>query len=199
MRARILVTALASLLTGAGCTTGAAPGLPETRAATSSSGTASTRPADQTNPAKSSQGTPSTQSVLECTAQDVQAMVRPEGDGAGEHMVTLVDFRNVSNRRCLLSGYPDRVTVHEPGHPTVTATAGSFFPVDDSMPMDPAGLTTLGVETRSTCAVRPNGGPSGLTYHEIRVTLRGDEVAVAVPGGLDVGCGVGVTRFTNWN
>ncbi len=80
----------------------------------------------------------------------------------------------------------------------MTATAGSFFPAPDSAPMNPGAVTSLGVETDSPCAARPDGGWSGPIYHEVRVTLRGGVLSVPVPHGLDVGCGVHLTSFTNW-
>lgn len=162
------------------------------------SGTATPSAAAQTTSAPSPQNRPSTHQVRECTAQGIVAHFRPEGDGAGGHSVSLLDFRNVSTTRCLLSGYPSRVTVSEPGHRVVTATEGSFFPAPDSESMQPGGVTTLGVETQTMCAARPGGGPSGPMYHEVHVALRGGVITIASPRGLDVGCGLHLTQFTNW-
>lgn len=134
-----------------------------------------------------------------CTAGDLAVHIRPEGDGAGQHSVSLLDFRNISTSRCLLSGYPRRVMLSEPGHRDVRATNGSFFPVQGSGPLDPGEVTTLGVETDTSCDARPAGGPSGPNYHEVRISLRGGVMAVTYPrGGLDVGCGAHLTEFTRW-
>ena len=130
--------------------------------------------------------------MRECTAPGLVANFRAEGDAG----VSLLDFRNVSTTRCLLSGYPRRVTVSEPGHRVITATKGSS--AADSEPMQPGGVTTLGIETGTTCAARPGGGPSGPIYHEVHVALRGGAITIAAPHGLDVGCGVHLTNFTNW-
>jgi hypothetical protein len=134
----------------------------------------------------------------DCTARDLVAHLRREHEGAGGHLVSLLDFGNASATRCRLSGYPRHVTLSEPGHRAVSATAGSFFPVRPSGPMKPGEVTTLGIETTSTCHARPGGGPGGPMFHTVRVTLRGGVVTVAAPRGLDVGCGVRVTEFTTW-
>ena len=113
--------------------------------------------------------------------------------------MSLLDFRNVSDSRCVLSGYPRRVTLHDRGHPAVTATRGSFFPVDPGEPIDPGEVTTLGVETDTSCPVRPTGGPTEPIYHEMRISLQGGVLSVTAPrGGLDVGCGARLTTFTRW-
>ncbi len=134
-----------------------------------------------------------------CSAGDLVVRFRPEGDGAGGHGVALLDFRNVGSSRCLLTGYPRRVTLSEPGRRAVTATDGSFFPVARSAPMEHGGVTTLGLETDTSCPARPGGGPAGPMYHEVAIALRGGVLRVDAPrGGLDVGCGVHLTRFTRW-
>jgi hypothetical protein len=87
----------------------------------------------------------------------------------------------------------------EPGHRDVRATDDSFFPVQGSEPLDPGEVTTLGVETATSCDARPTGGPSGPNYHEVRISLPGGVIAVTYRrGGLDVGCGVHLTKFTLW-
>ena len=134
-----------------------------------------------------------------CEAGDLVVHLRPEGDGAGGHAISLLDFRNVSTSRCLLSGYPRRVMLSEPGHRDVRATEGSFFPVEGSAPIDPGEVTSLGVETDASCDARPTGGPGGPMYHEVRISLPGGVMRVTVPrGGLDVGCGAHLTTFTTW-
>ncbi len=134
-----------------------------------------------------------------CTAGDLVVHIRPEGDGAGQHAISLLDFRNVSTSRCVLSGYPRRVTLSEPGHRDVRATNGSFFPVQGSAPLDPGEVATLGVETDTSCDARPTGGPSGPIYHEVTISLPGGVITVTYPrGGLDVGCGAHLTKFALW-
>jgi hypothetical protein len=64
--------------------------------------------------------------------------------------------------------------------------------------MKPGAVTTLGIETDSMCPARPAGGSSGPLYHEVQLTLRGGVVTVAAPRGLDVGCGVHLTEFGQW-
>ena len=100
----------------------------------------------------------------------------------------------------MLSGYPVRVTLSEPGRRTITATNGSFFPVRSSRAMEPGGVTALGLETDSVCAARPDGGPRGPIYHRIRVALPDGAIGLVAPVGraMDVGCGVHLTKFTTW-
>lgn len=134
-----------------------------------------------------------------CSAGDLVARFRRGGDGAGGHAIALLDFRNVSPSPCLLSGHPRRVTLTEPGHRPVTATDGSFFPVEPSEPMEHGEVTSLGLETDTYCNARPTGGPGGPKYHEVAIALRGGVLRVATPrAGLDVGCGVHLTTFTTW-
>lgn len=134
-----------------------------------------------------------------CTAGDLTVRIRPEGDGAGQHSISLLDFRNVGSSRCALSGHPRRVTLSGPGHPDVRATNGSFFPVQRRGPLDPGEVATLGVETATSCDARPTGGPSGPFYRDVRISLPGGVVTVTDPTpGLDVGCGVHLTRFGLW-
>lgn len=143
---------------------------------------------------------PSIQHAPKCTAGDLVVHFRPEGDGGGGHAISLLDLRNVSTSPCVLSGYPRRVTLSEPGHRVVTATKGTFFPVQQARaPIEPGEVTTLGVETDTSCAARPTGGPSGPFYREVRIALPGGVVSVtARRPGLDVGCGAHVTTFTLW-
>jgi hypothetical protein len=129
-------------------------------------------------------------------------MPRSEGgvDGAGGHTISVLAFRNVDATSCVLSGYPVRVTLSEPGRRTITATNGSFFPVRSSRAMEPGGVTALGLETDSVCAARPDGGPRGPIYHRIRVALPDGAIGLVAPVGraMDVGCGVHLTKFTTW-
>jgi hypothetical protein len=141
---------------------------------------------------------PRLQHAPRCSAGDLVAHFRPEGDGAGGHVIALLDFRNVGSSRCVLSGYPRRVTLSEPGHRPVTATRGSFFPVAPSEPMEHGGVTTVGLETDTTCPARPGGGPPGPVYHEVTIALPGGVVRVTDPRGLDLGCGAHLTEFTVW-
>jgi hypothetical protein len=129
-----------------------------------------------------------------CAATDV-AVTIVDGDGAGGHSIKYAVFRNVSSSTCVLKGYP-RVVATEPGHPGVTATDGSFFPSGHPANMRPGGVTQLGVETDITCMDRVSGGPAGPTYHHLAITLPGGgTIRVDDPSGLDVGCGVHLTRF----
>lgn len=135
--------------------------------------------------------------VRTCAVEDLEVHLRPEREGAGGHLLSFLDFRNASHSTCLLQGYPDDVSLVEPGHPAVVATRGTFFPVPDSRAMRPGESTALGIETDSTCAGRPDGGPPGPIYHRVRLRLPGGLVDVPVADGLDVGCGAAVTRFTS--
>ena len=92
-----------------------------------------------------------------CRADDVAANFGA-GDGAGGHLITYVQFRNVSQTTCVLKGYPD-VTASEAGLPDVAATKGSFFQGSDDVTanMRPGQQTLLGLETDTYCDARPGG------------------------------------------
>lgn len=134
----------------------------------------------------------------DCTVRDLVAEVREGNEGTGGHLLSVLDFRNIGQTRCILSGYPTRVSLSEPGHQPLVATEGTFFPVPTSEPMDPGEVTALGIQTDSTCVARPTGGPPGPMYHDVSIELRGGVVRVAIPGGLDVRCGASITTFTRW-
>ncbi len=131
-----------------------------------------------------------------CTAGDVTAHYQPRGNGAGGHLLTVVAFRDTGDRACVLQGYPSRVVAREPGLPDITATDGSFFPTGGTAIMAPGEQTLLGVETDTSCAKRPSGGPPGPAYRHLAITLPGGgTVTVRRPEGLDVTCGLALTRF----
>lgn len=187
---------LLALLSVAGCASGDSPGR-------------STPPKPVVNAAR----TPSAAAPLAalplhapaCTVADLDVQFRPKSeggvDGAGGHLISVLDFRNTGDSSCALSGYPRRVTISEPGRRTITASNGSFFPVSASKAMEPGGVTALGVETDSECAARPGGGPEGPMYHRIQISVPGGVIRLLAPRAraLDVGCGVHLTKFTRWN
>ena len=135
-----------------------------------------------------------------CAAGDLTAEFRANGEGAAGHYIWLLDVRNTGGTACMLSGYPDQVTLSEPGRPDVTATDdSSFVPAAPTKePLQPGAVTTLGLETLSMCDARPGGGPAGPLYHHVTVDIPGGSVEATAPAGLDVGCGVHLTPFTDW-
>jgi hypothetical protein len=118
------------------------------------------------------------------------------GNGAGGHILFQVRFHNASGATCLLTGYPG-VVASEAGQPDVTGQDGSFFPVGSSANMAPGQDTFLGLETDTYCADRPDGGGGGPLYHHLLVALpdAGGSVAVDAAEGLDLTCGLHLTRF----
>jgi hypothetical protein len=133
-----------------------------------------------------------------CRADDVTANFGG-GNGAGGHLITYVQFRNVSQTTCVLKGYPD-VTASEPGLPDVAGTNGSFFqgPRDVTANMPPGQQTLLGLETDTYCDARPGGGGGNPAYHHVTISLPGGGGIVSLdrqPGGFDVTCGLHLTRF----
>lgn len=187
MPIRLLCAGL-SILAVAGCAHEAVPDEPRAH-----------DPQTSARPAATGTPNPTVHHAPACSAGDLVARFRQRGDGAGGHAIALLDLRNVGRSRCLLSGHPRRVTLTEPGRRAVTATNGSFFPVEPSRPMGPGEVTSLGLETDTYCDARPTGGPGGPRYHEVAISLRGGVLRVATPrAGLDVGCGVHLTTFTRW-
>lgn len=193
MRGGLVGVALLAVLSVAGCADHAAPARsarPTPVAASVRTPSAAAAPARRARP---------------CTVADLDVRFRPKSeggvDGAGGHLISILDLRNVGDSRCVLAGYPRRVTVSQPGRPTITATNGSFFPVSASAAMAPGEATALGVETESECATRPGGGPSGPRYQRIRISVPGGVIRLVAPRAraLDVGCGVHLTTFTRWN
>ena len=130
-----------------------------------------------------------------CGAEDVSASMGG-GDGAGGHILFQVRFHNTSGTTCVLSGYP-RVVASEPDQPDVTGQQGSFFPVDTTANMAPGGNTFLGLETDTYCTDRPDGGGGRPLYHHLAIELpgSGDTVALDAADGLDLTCGLHLTRF----
>lgn len=189
MRSGLVAAGIVPLLVVAGCADNAAR---EPAAAPKTSTTAEASPAARV--------TQVTRQERECKAGDLAVSFAPFHEGAGGHLLSLLEFRNAGMSRCQLSGYPLGVTLTESGRPPIQATNGSFFPVVGSRPMKPGQVTTLGLETDSSCAARPTGGPSGPMYHQVSVSLPSGVIKVATPAGraLDVGCGVRVTKFTIW-
>lgn len=86
----------------------------------------------------------------------------------------------------------------EPQRPTLTATAvdDSFFPVKPSHPIAPGETTDFGLETVSTCEANPTG--AGLRYHRLKLWIGGSTLSAASRSGVDVACGVNLTRYTQW-
>lgn len=129
-----------------------------------------------------------------CTAADVAVRVEHRNGATGQTEYPLT-FRNTSTSTCVLSGYP-HVVASEPGRPSVSATAGSFFDFGSTANMAPGQVTGLGVETDTECAARPGGANPGPPYHRLTVTLPGGgTVSVNEPDGFDVACGLKVTHF----
>lgn len=139
--------------------------------------------------------------VRPCRAADLAAHFRP-GEGATGHYASLLEIRNVSTAPCILSGYPLRVTISEPGRPPVIAERGGFFngSLPSSRPMDSGGVTTLVIETDTSCNARPTGGPPGPVYHHVSVELNDGVLKASTrrTRGLDMGCGAFVTKFGRW-
>ncbi len=133
-----------------------------------------------------------------CRADDVAANFGA-GDGAGGHLITYVQFRNVSQTTCVLKGYPD-VTASEAGLPDVAATKGSFFQGSDDVTanMRPGQQTLLGLETDTYCGARPGGGGGSPAYHHVTISLPGGGTITLdrQPEGFDVTCGLHLTRFS---
>jgi hypothetical protein len=145
---------------------------------------------------------PGTHVAGPCRVRDLSLRFRRAGDGAGGHSAHLLDFHNVGGTRCLLSGYPRRVIVSEPGQPPVVARRGGFFPVRAAKPMAPGGVTTIVIETDTYCRAHPLGAgrPPGRVYHHVSVALMGSVICTTLPEarGLDLGCGVYASRFGRW-
>jgi hypothetical protein len=66
--------------------------------------------------------------------------------------------------------------------------------------MQPGAVTALGIETDTYCPARDAGGPGGPFYRHVRIVLRNGVIDATTPDarGLDVGCGVRITQFTDW-
>jgi hypothetical protein len=136
-----------------------------------------------------------------CQATDLAAYLR-RGEGATGHYAWLVQIRNVGAARCVLSGYPVKVTISQPGRPPVIAKRGGVFAqsLPISRPMVRGGTTTLVIQTDTSCSARPTGGPAGPFYRDVSVELGDGVLRAATRGGrgLDMGCGAFVTRFGRW-
>lgn len=136
-----------------------------------------------------------------CRATDLTVRLR-RGEGATGHYASLLYLRNVSSARCILSGYPPRVTLFEPGRPPVIARRGGFFErsLPPSRAMDPGGVTTLVIETDTYCNARPTGGRPGPFYDHVSVELTSGVLNSSTrrARALDVGCGAFVTKFGRW-
>lgn len=135
-----------------------------------------------------------------CSPGDLAVGFAPSREGAGGHLISMLEFRNVGRSRCRLSGYPRRATLTEPGRRPVRATNGSFFPARPSRSIEPGEVATLGLETDASCPARPTGGPSGPMYHEVSISIPGGVIRLTTPAGrpLDVACGVHLTKFVIW-
>ena len=118
------------------------------------------------------------------------------GDGAGGHLLFHVRFDNTSDTTCVLAGYP-RVTATETGQPDVTGQDGSFFPAPATANIAPGQDSLLGLETDTYCADRPDGGGGRPPYHHLVIDLpgAGGTVALDAAEGLDLTCGLHLTRF----
>ncbi|MEZ0580618.1 DUF4232 domain-containing protein [Nocardioides sp. MH1] len=138
------------------------------------------------------------QSAPPCHATQLSATVRHNTDGASSHIANLVDLANVSDRTCLLEGYPSLVVVTEAGHDPITATRGSYFPSRSPGPVDPGDTVTLVVETTVACADSEQAIANAPRYHHIRITLNGQALEVDATRGLYVACGVRFGELTTW-
>lgn len=117
-----------------------------------------------------------------------------DGQGAGGHSIRVVRFTNTSADTCSLTGRP-RLTATLAGEPVAEAWTGDTFYFDPYAPRDllPGDRAVLAVETSHTCDAalapgRPRKPADGVVFH----LETGD---VAVPLGLNVICGFGVTKF----
>lgn len=129
-----------------------------------------------------------------CGSDDVHASMG-RGDGAGGHILFQVAFHNVSSSKCVLSGYPS-VVASETGQPDVTGQDGSFFAAGTTANMPPGDNTFLGLETDTYWADRPGGGGGRAPYHHLVIGLPGGgTVVLDAAEGLDVTCGLHLTRF----
>jgi hypothetical protein len=152
-------------------------------------------PTDPPTPPTPSPPPPRPADARPCSADDVTARFDP-GNGAGGHEIIDVQFRNISDSTCVLTGYP-QVTATEPGQPDIAGTDGSFFPTDGPANMAPGGYTLLGLETDTNCAARPGGGSGRPLYHHVDIVLPGgDTISLDHPDGFDITCGLHLTQFS---
>jgi hypothetical protein len=131
-----------------------------------------------------------------CSAGHVAA--RQNGrDGAGGHLGYYVELRNTGRAACLLEGYPIAVVASASGLPDVVGTDGTFFEGAATSNIAPGGSASLVVQADELCEVRPGGGPVGPPYHRLRIDLPhgGGSVPVRLSDGLDLTCGLHVSKF----
>ena len=124
-------------------------------------------------------------------------VIAPEyshANGAGGHSIQSLRFTNTSDRLCSLAGRP-RVTATLDGQPVAEARTGRAFPYDPYPARDLAygDFAVLAVSTSHHCieAMRreaPRRRADGVIFH-----LEGGDLAM--PLGLDVTCGFGVTTL----
>lgn len=147
-------------------------------------------------PARDASSQSSNHSVPTCTAGDVSATLNPERIGATGHGFTRLDFENISSSTCLLRGYPRSVKLIAAGRDPVVAAKGSWFPFPSTDPIVPGQTVTLGIDTTSTCAERPGGGPTANVTGRIETRIRGGVVtSTGERVTLDVGCGLRYGHF----
>ncbi|MEA2825959.1 MAG: hypothetical protein QOG43_398 [Actinomycetota bacterium] len=132
----------------------------------------------------------------------VSATCRPEGlaverfmaDGVSGRAIQSLGFTNTSAETCSLTGRP-RVTATLAGEAVAEAGPGDTMVPDPYTPRDlaPGDRAVMAVETSHNCDAalareRPRKPADGVVFH----LETGD---LAVPLGLDVICGFGVTKF----
>lgn len=134
-----------------------------------------------------------------CQAGDLTATFTRDQEGAGGHLLRLIQLRNVSNATRLLRGYPRRVVATRIGEADVIAVNGSWFPYRSRGPVRPGKTADLGLQADDACRQNQRGMASDVRYDHVKLMMAGGALRLRVPSpGLDVTCGLRVTRFMEW-
>jgi hypothetical protein len=122
-------------------------------------------------------------------------IVRPlPGEGAAGHVVTPLQFVNVTGSTCTLVD-PVAVTGIGVGGEEIAATLGTYVPIatDAGSELAAGEFRTMLLETGMACDA---GRPVGPEAESVRITFPSGEVTVPFSG--DLGCMFGYSGFGDW-
>lgn len=146
--------------------------------------------------ASPSSNTPARTTAPPCAATNLRTTFGPTG-GISGHWSIIVTARNAGHAACALTGGV-KVTATQSGLPDVTATRSRVF--DTGPPASsvaPGADALLGVDAPRYCDAHPGGDSQLPIYRHLRIDLPGNggSTAIALPGGVGLGCGLETTAF----
>jgi len=124
------------------------------------------------------------------------------GDGAGQHIATVLGFTNTSPFTCKLPTVEGVLGVRSSGPGTVTAQEGAFFPIQPAAAtVVPGDRVELVLSTTQLDLCQPNASVpvsnASVPLSEVKVSLS-DGSVIQIPVDIEAGCGISFSQLGSW-